>query len=100
MLSQFRSQLIGQVQRVLATKHTNKTIQENQANKNGKFYFIFLISILYFERVHGPNHYMNGHEYILINKFNKCTFIFFGIARTMNDTHLFDKCRFTGLAGA
>jgi len=33
MLSQFRSQLIGQVQRVLATKHTKQKIQENQAKQ-------------------------------------------------------------------
>lgn len=64
----------------------------NQLNQTT--YRIIWWTILYFEYVHCTNHGLHCHKYILIDQFNETAFIFIGIATTVNDSHLFNKCGF------
>lgn len=57
-------------------------------------YRIIWWTILDFEYVHGTNHGLHCHKYILEYQLNKATFIFIGITTTVDNSHLLDKGRF------
>lgn len=57
-------------------------------------YRVIWWAILNFEYVHGTNHGLHCHKYVLEYQLNKATFIFIGITTAVDNSHLFDKCRF------
>lgn len=57
-------------------------------------YRVIWWAILNFEYVHGTNHGLHCHKYVLEYQLNEATFIFIGITTTVDNSHLFDKCRF------
>lgn len=57
-------------------------------------------TIWYFEHIHGLNHWLHGHEYVLEHQFYIAMFIVVRVAATVYNTHLFDERRFAGLARA
>lgn len=57
-------------------------------------YRVIWWAVLNFEYVHGTNHGLHCHKYVLEYQLNKATFIFIGITTAVDNSHLFDKCRF------
>ncbi len=52
---------------------------------------VLRIFVWYFEQFHGFDHALHGHEDILIDKLDETPFVFIGISRPMDDSHLLDK---------
>ena len=61
-------------------------------------YLIWWVFVRNFQCLHSPDHRMHGHKYILVDKLDEASFIFFCVSTTVNDTHLLDECGFAGLS--
>ena len=40
---------------------------------------------------------MHGHKYVLVNKLDEASLVFFRVSTAVNDSHLFDECGLAGL---
>lgn len=51
------------------------------------------VPVLNFEEIYRTYHALHGHKYILVDQLDESPFVFIGVAWTVNNSHLFDKCR-------
>ena len=61
-------------------------------------YFVSGILVWYFQRVHGSDHGIHGHEYILVDQFDETALVLVRVTRAVNDTHLLDERTLARLA--
>ena len=61
-------------------------------------YLIVLILVGDLEGVHGSDHSLHGREDVLIHQLGEAPFVFIGVARPMDDSHLLDKCTLATLS--
>ena len=54
-------------------------------------YLIVLVLIGDLERVHGSDHGLHGREDVLVHQLGEAPFVFIGVSRTVDDSHLLDK---------
>ena len=52
------------------------------------------VLVLNFEEIHRSNHALHGHKDVLKDQLDEAAFVFFRVPRSMNNPHLFYKCRF------
>lgn len=64
----------------------------------GHTYLIVLILVRDLECVHGSDHGLHGCEDILVDQLGKAPFVFIGVARPMDDPHLFDESTLAALS--
>ena len=50
------------------------------------------------EHIHGSYHALHCHENILIDEFDETSLVLVRVTGSVNNTHLFDECRFTRLS--
>ena len=51
------------------------------------------VFVLNFEEIHRSDHALHGHKDVLKDQLNEAAFVFFRIPCSMNNPHLFYKCR-------
>lgn len=56
--------------------------------------------ILNCQEIHGPNHALHGHKYVLKDEFDEAALVLVGVACAVDDAHLLDERRLAGLSGA
>ena len=58
------------------------------------------VSVLYSEKVHGPDHGLHGHEDVLVDELDVGLLVLVGVAGTVDNSHLLDKRRLARLSSA
>lgn len=57
-------------------------------------YTVCRVSIRYLKKVHGPDHWLHGHEDVLEDQLDEPSFVIIAITCTVDNTHLLDEGRF------
>ena len=52
------------------------------------------VLVLKLQEIHRSDHALHGHEDVLKDQLDETTLVVFRVTRSMNDPHLFYKCRF------
>lgn len=63
-------------------------------------YLVVLVFVGDLERFHGPDHGLHGCEDVLVNQFDETPLVLVGVARTVNNPHLFDECTLSTFTSA
>lgn len=66
-----------------------------QENKEATYY-IRRLRVLNLQKIHCTYHGLHSHENVLVDQLDKTSFVLVRVSGPVDNSHLFDKCRFAG----